>query len=560
MTRHRNRLIGLILAGSLATTLAAPSVTQASSGGYLAARQAIISRDYEAAVTYFADVLEAFPNDRELLENALVAYVTTGRFEEAVSLARRLDSGDLLVALLLLADDLRAGRHGNVQAAFDAGLSFSPIVDGLIRGWVLVSLGRMTEALDQFDGMTDNNALRLFGQYHKALALAVAGDFESAAEILDGDARGPLRLTRGSLIAHVQILAQLDRTGEALALLDEALEAGSNGTAAALRARLAAGEPVAWDFVTDARSGAAQVFLTISAALAGERDERLSLYYARMADYLRPDDTDVLLLLAALFEQQGQHRLALESYERIPAGSPVWSQAVTGRALALAQLDRVEEAVDLLSEALPTTDDVGSVAATLGDILRRESRFDEAAAAYDLAVEAITVERPQNWLLYYARAIARERSGNWPGAEADFRAALALNPNQPLVLNYLGYSLVEQRTNLEEAEEMIRRAVAGQPNDGYIIDSLGWVLYRLGRFEEAVEPMEKAVELLPNDPIINDHLGDVYWKVGRKREAVFQWRRALWFAPHDDLDEDRVRRKIEVGLDEVLAEEREAGN
>ena len=129
-----------------------------------------------------------------------------------------------------------------------------------------------------------------------------------------------------------------------------------------------------------------------------------------------------------------------------------------------------------------------------------------------------------------------------------------LNPDQPNVLNNLGYSLVEQRRNLDEALDMIERAVEGRPDSGYIVDSLGWVLYRLGRFEEAVDPMERAVALLPNDPIINDHLGDVYWMVGRQREARFQWERALSFEPEDE-DAARIRLKLEIGLDRVLEQE-----
>ena len=191
----------------------------------------------------------------------------------------------------------------------------------------------------------------------------------------------------------------------------------------------------------------------------------------------------------------------------------------------------------------------------LGDALRTAERYPEAVAAYDAAIALVPAPMPVHWPLYYTRGIANERAGNWPAAEADFRAALKLEPDQPLVLNYLGYSMVEKQEKLDEALGMIERASKAEPDDGYITDSLGWVLYRLGRYDEAVKPMLRAVELTPDDPVINDHLGDVLWMVGRKREAEFQWRRALSFGPSDDLDLDRVRRKLEMGLDKVLAEE-----
>jgi len=191
--------------------------------------------------------------------------------------------------------------------------------------------------------------------------------------------------------------------------------------------------------------------------------------------------------------------------------------------------------------------------------MRQQDRFEEAVTAYDKAIAIAEEAGGSSWFLLYARAICHERTGNWEQAEADFRAALELNPGQPQVLNYLGYSLVEKRVKLEEALEMIEQAVAASPDSGYIIDSLGWALYRLGRYQEAVPHMERAVELMAVDPVVNDHLGDVYWAVGRYREAEFQWSRALSFMDQaetvEDVDPDRIRRKLDVGLDEVLAEE-----
>jgi Flp pilus assembly protein TadD len=190
----------------------------------------------------------------------------------------------------------------------------------------------------------------------------------------------------------------------------------------------------------------------------------------------------------------------------------------------------------------------------LGDALRREDRFAEAAAAYDAAVALVAKPEARHWGLYYSRAIAYERQQMWDKAEPDFRKALELNPDQPQVLNYLGYSLLERHERLEEALGLIERAVRAEPEAGYIVDSYAWALFRLGRYREAVEPMERASVLEPVDPVVTDHLGDVYWAVGRQMEARFQWRRALSFDP-EEKDAVRIRKKLEVGLDAVLAEE-----
>ncbi|HHI71753.1 MAG TPA: tetratricopeptide repeat protein, partial [Rhodobacteraceae bacterium] len=177
-------------------------------------------------------------------------------------------------------------------------------------------------------------------------------------------------------------------------------------------------------------------------------------------------------------------------------------------------------------------------------------------SAYDQAIKLTGEPKADDWFLYYARGICFERIDEWDKANADFRMALKLNPDQPQVLNYLGYSMLEKNINLEEALSMIERAVSAVPNDGYITDSLGWALYRLRRFDEAAKYMERAAELMPVDPIVTDHLGDALWAVGRKREAEFQWRRALSFEP-EEKDAIRIRQKLEIGLDAVLEEEGE---
>ncbi|MEM7613562.1 MAG: tetratricopeptide repeat protein, partial [Pseudomonadota bacterium] len=324
----------------------------------------------------------------------------------------------------------------------------------------------------------------------------------------------------------------------------------------AMVATLSAGEPLEFTQITTAAQGAASVFSILAGALTREQAERLGLVYARLATHIRPSYDEVTTLIGDVLTDQGQFDLAAEAFEEVAATSAWYVTAEVGRADALSSADRVDEAIEVLSNLARVKPDNMSVITALGDMMRREDNFSGAAEVYDQAINLIDVATPSDWRLFYVRGIAHERTDQWPKAEADFRRALELNPDQPHVLNYLGYSMVELHQNLEEALDMIERAVAQRPNDGYITDSLGWVLYRLGRYEEAVAPMERAVELLPVDPILNDHLGDVLWKVGRQNEAVFQWKRALSFEPEDE-DLERIRRKLEVGLDVVLAEEAE---
>jgi tetratricopeptide (TPR) repeat protein len=275
--------------------------------------------------------------------------------------------------------------------------------------------------------------------------------------------------------------------------------------------------------------------------------------------HLRGDHVDAILLAAGLLEQMERFELATETYNLVGREDPAFYAAELGRSDALRRSGKPDAAIEVLQSLAETHSDLPVVHSSLGDALRQLERFEEAAAAYDIALSKYDEENSGQWFIYYARGITHERLGIWEKSEADFRKALELNPDQPQVLNYLGYSLVEKQIKLDEALDMIERAVAARPDSGYIVDSLGWVLYRLGRYDEAVGHMERATELMPIDPIVNDHLGDVYWSVGRFLEAEFQWKRALSFVDHGDAaqeaDPDRIRRKLEVGLDQVLDEE-----
>jgi tetratricopeptide (TPR) repeat protein len=183
----------------------------------------------------------------------------------------------------------------------------------------------------------------------------------------------------------------------------------------------------------------------------------------------------------------------------------------------------------------------------LGNILRARKLYAEAIPYYDQALALVPKPERRHWVYYYARGTSYERLKNWSAAEADLEKALRLYPDQPLILNYLGYSWIDQGRNLKEGMAHIEKAVALKPDDGYIVDSLGWAHYMQGNFAEAVRYLERAVELKPDDPVLNDHLGDALWRVGREREARYQWDQALSLKPEPE-DEAKIKKKLETGL------------
>jgi tetratricopeptide (TPR) repeat protein len=264
------------------------------------------------------------------------------------------------------------------------------------------------------------------------------------------------------------------------------------------------------------------------------------------------------LSLGNLLDSNGQSEAAIETLESIDPKAPFRALGALRAAIALDRLDRTEEAEKAFKEAIEGNPDDIQALIAYGNMLRGRERFAEAVELYSQAIENVGEPARGDWTLFYFRGIANERTKNWPNAEADFKKALELYPDQPLVLNYLGYSWVDMGMNLEPALDMIRKAVELRPTDGYIVDSLGWAYYRLGRYEEAVTELEKAVVLRADDPVINDHLGDAYWKIGRTLEAQFQWRHARDFgakAPELDL----ILKKIAAGkLIEEPAKEKAA--
>lgn len=535
----------------------APVYADGYAGPYLAARNAQIENDFQAAAHYFTLALVQDPTNTDLMESAILALVGQGDIERAISVSRRLagvNKTHQVANMLLLAEAVKADGYEAAIKLLEGGELVGPLVDKLARAWIQVGQGNMSAALSSFDEVANGEGTQSFGLYHRALALAMVGDLEGAEEILSGQAGASIPATRRGIIAQAEILSQLERNTDALTLIDTVFGNDLDPGLLDLRARLEAGEILPLNSIRNASDGLAEVFFSVAGALSGEASDGYTIVYTRVAEYLRPDHRDSILLTAQLLENMGRYELATSAYDRIPRDDPAFHSAELGRAESLRLSGKVDAAIEVLQQLSKSHAEQSAVHVALGDVFRRLSRYDEASEAYDRALALYETADMAQWSLYYMRGITHERMDRWDLAEADFRTALELNPDQPQVLNYLGYSLVEMRVKLDEALDMIERAVEARPNDGYITDSLGWVLYRLGRFDEAVGHMERAAELTPVDPIVNDHLGDVYWAVGRRREAEFQWNRAMSFEPEEE-DGERIRRKLDVGLDLVLEEE-----
>ncbi|MEM7076176.1 MAG: tetratricopeptide repeat protein [Pseudomonadota bacterium] len=554
-----------LTAGVLAVFLqsvALPAIASEDVGAYLAARQARYDHDFTAAAEYFTQALTRDTKNPSIMESAVISFMALGDIERAVPVARLIEELGLksqIANMALIAHGTAQEDYDVVIAQIENDRGIGALADGLIAAWIEMGRGDMDAALARFDDVAEQRGLKGFAHYHKALALASVGDFETAEAIFSGRDDTPLQRTRRGVIAWTEILSQLERNEDAIALIDDAFGGSLDPEVSEMREALEQGTPLPFQLVTGARDGVAEVFYTIGQALLADTSEDYTLLYARAAEYLKPGHVDAVLMGAELFETLGRYDLATDTYRRVPRDHPAFPAAEMGRAESLRRADKTDAAIEVLEALQKSHPELAIVRVSTGDLYRQNERYQDAVTAYDAALSLYNETGTEQWFVFYARAISHERLGNWDAAEKDFRRALELNPEHPQVLNYLGYSLVEKQIKLDEALGMIERAVQRQPNSGYIVDSLGWVLYRLGRFEEAVGHMERAAELMPVDPVVNDHLGDVLWAVGRTVEAEFHWKRALSFVdeqnPSPDIDPDRIRRKLEVGLDVVLDEE-----
>jgi tetratricopeptide (TPR) repeat protein len=514
-------------------------------GRFLVGRFAAEEQDDGIAADALLLTLQSDPEQRDVLQLAFQAALMDGR-PDALRLARRLPD-NLAAQLVLFGSDIVGARWDRAEARVralprpGAVQSLQPV----LTAWALAGRGQTDAALALLRPLADGGRLRALNALHAALIADIANrprDAERFLRIAMADQPDPTM--RMSLLA-AGILNRAGRTTEAQRLLDglaashEDMSLAAQGAA---RARVLGSRAIAGP-----ADGVAEAYVALGAALRGHGLEELSGTLARLALRLRPSFGPALMLLADTLSEADRHEAALTVLERVAAEDPLHGPARLRQALLLDRLERLPEAERLLADLAAAHPRQPQPLLHLGDILRRRGRFAEAVRAYDAALARLPEVGEQDWQIFYARGISRERAGDWPGAEQDLLRAISLSPDQPYVLNYLGFSWADKGINLDRAREMLERALALRPEDGNIVDSLGWVMFRMGDYPAAILWLERAVELEPRNATINDHLGDAYWMAGRQNEARFQWSRALSMEP-GPVEAARLNTKLAQGL------------
>jgi tetratricopeptide (TPR) repeat protein len=535
--------VALLLISAASSGQASPSPTAPLSalrfGAYLAGRHAEHEREYADAAARFAQALRFDPTSPELLSRTFMMEAYEGRFEEARPLALkaiRLDPTDGVANLVLLIDQVKSGDKAGALARAKALPT-----DGLYRyagplalAWTRIATGDLAGAVDAVQELDKFDSLAPLKYFQLALVYDFAGEPAKAEEYFKKTVRETGQINWRVTDAMANFYERHGRVSEAAAIYRRFVKENPDSELAEAALTGPSRKPPP-PMIGSAEDGLAEAFFDLASVVNRPETRELALFYDRCALALRPRLAIAQLLLSDLLAGDDKAQESLALLRQVPANSRYFWSAQLRIAADLDAVGQTDEAIAMLQRMSSTEPTRATAEMQLGDLLREKKRFLEAADAYREAMRRLMAAgMPVRWSLYYSRGISFERAGQWQKAQADLLHALQLKPDQPFVLNYLGYSWIDRGVHLHRGLQMIEKAVDLRPEDGYIVDSLGWAHYRLGDYRTAVEYLEKAVELVPDDPTINDHLGDAYWQTGRLIEARYQWRRALQFGPDKD--------------------------
>lgn len=541
------------------TAVSAPfEVSDSPAGNYLAARVAEAEHDTFAASTFFRETLRSDPHNIDLVQRAFVAALANGDMPDSYALAQKVLSRDPRNNSARLALGVRDIKARNFSAA-RSQLNWSgksqqrDLTAVLLTAWSDIGSGEVKKGVALVDTLNEPS-FAVFRDYHAGLMLEAAGKTEEAGKRLKA-AYSADQSTLRLVDAYARNLSRQGKNEEAKAVyaaFDRVQP--RNPIILAAQADLAAGKTLA-PMIKDVNGGAAEVLYGLGAyglGAAGARqgDEIAAIVFLRLALALQPDHALALDTLGEAYGRLKQYEAAIDVYDQTPENSPLRVNADIRIALLLDALGKSDEALKRLRAIVADHPQNAEALSALADLNRSHKNYIDSAEAYTRVLALTSPNEKSQWAIYYFRGVDYERAKQWDKAEADFKKALDLYPEQPLVLNYLGYSWADQGINLDEAFKMLRRAVELQPEDGYIVDSLGWAHYKLGHYDEAVKLLERAIELKPGDPVINDHLGDAYWRVGRRLDAQFQWNHARDLNP-DPEELPKILAKIDKGLAET---------
>ncbi|MDA9770899.1 tetratricopeptide repeat protein [Emcibacteraceae bacterium] len=528
-----------------------PDLTEQPFGEYLTGRHALFNHQYDVAADNYLEAIKQDPENIELMQFSLSVFIAAGRFEDAFFVNEKLKEMDAQNEVSNILDFFNKTKNKSyIEALIDidelSSTGIMNLIKPFFRAWIDAAEGSTSEIDAVVNSFEEENNFNFFNFFQAGLIYEYLEDFEKAesfyAQALNE--RGHLNLR--AVEAYGKILKKNGKTEKAISILEDYIDQATANEQLKATLNEVRNDEQFEPFVSSLNEGFAEIFYTVSTILMQDNVKSIATNFLQYAAFFKPEFPLVHFLQAQIFESDQYYRGAQNEFDKIKTDSPLYFQSKLQRAWLYNDMDRPEETIAALLKLEKEYPDNREVLNSIAEFYRMNERFAEAIPAYSKVIDNIEEENVRDWIIYYTRGIVFDQEKRWAEAEMDFKKALEIRPEQPMVLNYLAYSWVDRGLNYVEAKKMLIRAVELRPNDGYIVDSLGWALYKMGDYEEAVPVLERAAQLETQDWAINDHLGDAYWTVGRKNEARFQWRHALSLSRDEDKI-DLIKSKIKDG-------------
>ncbi len=513
------------------------------SGSYLSSLFSRSNGDIESAIKSLKTVYHKNPQDTDVANQLMGLYLLAGHIDKAMEIATHVyknnNNKDPISALML---SLKSIKNNDVDGAARILDKLSEEESGqlwlpLISAWLDIEKNQLKKPLMMEELSAEVGRAAPVVSYHLALINAQAGFTKAAIEnfkySVEDQANPPARV-----MDRLKKFYAKNNSPEGLKpIVTKYREPEGNLPEMNL------------EEINNMQAGVAEILLTMGSLMLAADATQDATLYLQLALYLKPEMDVAIVTLAQAYSELQQYGIANELLAKIQPNNPLYNDAQLYIAINLGRLNKVDESVaklDSLISAFPNNTDAYIAK---GDLLRTQENYADAIKVYDAALGVVKEKKARHWPIYFALGICYDKIGNWVEAEKKLRHSMELSPDQPDVLNYLGYSFLIRGENFSEARMLIEKAIAKRPSDPQIMDSMGLALYLAGDYKQAIMYLERAVSLLPADVTVNEHLGDLYWRMGRKNEARFQWDRSLTYSKEDSVIQE-IKEKIKYGLPE----------
>ena len=531
------------------------TIVLANSGSYIAGQFAEKEGDFKNASYYYIDLISRGDSEREIIARSIIYAALAGNFEIATAISRKIDDLQLnypVANLIIFAEAVKKREKSEILRAFERHKkNFPEIFKIVTEFWILIIDNKKDEAFRLINSISINNEAQLqIINYNQLLAYVYFNEYEQAKTLYENMEFSNFLFDSESALALAQYFQKYKESGVSESIISKAWSASENAYyVEAFKNKLSNGEVSDVIRITPYKQIAEVFFRWSQSIQRAEQNIINKSFYLSLANFIDPTSSFLKFNLATILSDTGNYGLSKEILDNFSNDDVFFMDSIVENSFAIEQLDSNESALEYIEQFIIDGYANARLLKTYGSLQRSMSLFQEAIKSYTRAIEVAKRETYTEaiWPILFLRGISFERSKNWASAEADFINALALSPDQPQILNYMGYSLLERKEKLDQALKMIILAAEKSPDSYHIIDSLGWAYYKKGDFGKALLYLEKAMEIESTDPIVNDHLGDVLWMLGRKREAKFQWKKSLSFNP-ESVDQKNTEDKLKFGL------------